>query len=165
MSLFSAGLGSPGKPTYCTTAAGSWHHNSGRLIAHPDTSLVPQGGSGSTVGGCTDRQAGFSLLRTRLTEFATRNCKDLQRIIITLNEAHPERLDRNAVPYAFGNGSAPIAAGTHPGASAIHLFRRPASRGLPSGGQTAVQALQGTRLLSGRPIALKLDSILSRQFD
>jgi hypothetical protein len=30
---------------------------------------------------------------------------------------------------------------------------------------TAVQALQGTRLLSGRRTALKLDSILSRQFD
>jgi hypothetical protein len=33
------------------------------------------------------------------------------------------------------------------------------------GVQTAMQALQGTRLLSGRRTALKLDSILSRQFD
>src|SRR6516165_9751093 len=34
-----------------------------------------------------------------------------------------------------------------------------------SGVQTAVQAVQGTRLLSGRRTALKLDSIVSRQFD
>ena len=34
-----------------------------------------------------------------------------------------------------------------------------------SGVQTAVQALQGTRLLSGRRTALKLDSIFSCQFD
>jgi hypothetical protein len=37
--------------------------------------------------------------------------------------------------------------------------------GLSIRGQTAVQALQGTRLLLGRRTALKLDSILSRQFD
>jgi len=39
----------------------------------------------------------------RLAQVATCDCKDLQRMIIALNEAHTEGLDCNAVLYSFGD--------------------------------------------------------------
>jgi hypothetical protein len=54
---------------------------------------------------------------------------------------------------------------TRRGAGAIHsISADQRAKDFPSGIQTAVQALQGMRLLLGRRSALKLNSILSRQF-
>ena len=59
--------------------------------------------SSPVIGDCSNGQAGFSLMRMRLAQVATGDCKDLLWTIVALKETDSEGFDRNVVFHCFGD--------------------------------------------------------------